>query len=161
MDDNQPSGIASGNPGVRVPPPLVFLGFLLAGLWYDSPWFEGRMAAMGATAAGGVVAALGCALSLIGARLVKKAGSNLEPWKPTTTIVTTGLYRYSRNPIYLGMALATGGLAICGGSLAALASLVPSVVVMQTHVIAREERYLEAKFGTVYGDYKERVRRWI
>ena len=149
------------NAGVRVPPPLIFLGFLLLGLWYDSPWFDGRMAATGLTIAGGIVAVLGIALILISAPRHKKAGSNVEPWKPTTTIIITGVYAYSRNPIYLGIALAHGGLALCGGSMAALATLVLSVVVIQTYVIAREERYLEAKFGAPYDDYKKRVRRWI
>ncbi len=161
MDENKPSDNASDNAGVRVPPPLIFLGFLLVGLWYDSPWFEGRMAGIGVTAARGVLAALGFALILISGLPYKKVGTNLKPWKPTTTIITTGVYGYSRNPMYLGMALAHGGLAICGGSMAALATLVLSVLVIQTYVIAREERYLEAKFGRVYSDYKERVRRWI
>ncbi len=119
------------------------------------------MAGIGVTVAGGVLAALGLALVLIGAPRLKKAGTNVEPWKPTTTIVTTGLYAYSRNPIYLGMVLAHGGLAICGGSMGAIATLILSVLVTQTYIIAREERYLEAKFGKVYSDYKERVRRWI
>ena len=161
MDNHEPSETAADNAGVRVPPPLIFLGFLLAGLWYDSPWLEGRMAGIGVTVAGGVLAALGLALVMISAPRLKKAGTNVEPWKPTTTIITTGLYAYSRNPIYLGMALAHGGMAICGGSMAALASLVLSVLVIQTYVIAREERYLEAKFGHGYTDYKARVRCWI
>ncbi len=161
MDESKASDSASDNAGVRVPPPLIFLGFLVLGLWYDSPWFEGRMADLGVTAAGGVVAALGLALMLTSIRRFKKVGSSVEPWKPTTTIITTGVYGYSRNPIYLGLALAHGGLAICGGSMAALATVVLSVLVTQTYVIAREERYLEAKFGSVYSDYKKRVRRWI
>ena len=80
------------------------------------------MAGIGVTAAGGVLAALGFALILISVPRLTNAGSNVEPWKPTTTIITTGVYGYSRNPIYFGMALAHGGLAICGGSMAALAS---------------------------------------
>ena len=76
-------------------------------------------------------------------------------------VIDTGVYRYSRNPIYLGMALAQGGLAIAGGSLAALATLGLSLLAIRTYVIAREERYLEGKFGKVYSDYKQRVRRWI
>lgn len=161
MDDNEPSDAASDNAGVRVPPPLIYLGFLLAGLLYDSPWFEGHLAGVGLTAVGGVLAASGLALNLMGAQLFKKAGSSIMPTKPTSTIITTGVYGYSRNPLYLGMALVHGGLAICGGSIAALATLVLSVLVIQTYVIAREERYLEAKFGDVYTDYKKRVRRWI
>ena len=161
MDESKASDSAADNAGVRVPPPLIFLGFLVPGLWYDSPWFEGGLADIRLTVAGGVVAALGLALMLTSVARFKKVGANLEPWKPTTTIVTTGLYGYSRNPMYLGMALAHGGLAICGASLAALATVVLSVLVTRTYVIAREERYLEAKFGSVYGDYRNRVRRWI
>ena len=100
------------------------------------------MAEIWVTAAGGVIAALGLALIMISAWRFKKAGSNLEPWKPTTTIITTGVYGYSRNPMYLGMALAHGGLAICGGSMAALATVVLSVLATRAYVIAREERYL-------------------
>ncbi len=158
--DNNPDN-APDNAGVRGPPPLVFLGFLSIGLWYDSPWFEGHLAATNATIVGGVLAAFGFALILITAPRHRKAGSNIEPWKPTTAIITTGAYAYSRNPIYLGMALTHGGLAICGGSITALATLIASVLVMHFYVIAREELYLEAKFGTVYSDYKARVRRWI
>ncbi|MBT5659929.1 MAG: isoprenylcysteine carboxylmethyltransferase family protein [Rhodospirillaceae bacterium] len=149
------------NAGVRLPPPLVFLSFLLLGLWVDSPWFEGRLAETAPTLVGGVIAVLGFALIVVGARQHKKAGSNVQPWKPTTEIIASGLYTWSRNPIYLGMALAQGGLAICGGSLAALVTLVLSLLVVRLFVIAREEAYLEEKFGAAYLDYKRRVRRWI
>jgi len=165
MNENEPlektAGEVPDHAGVRVPPPLIFLFFLLAGLWVDSPWFAGQMAPPTLTAAGGLLAAVGIALILAGAWPHKKAGTNLEPWKPTTAIITDGLYRYSRNPIYLGMALSHAGLAVAGGSLAALATLAGSVLVIQTYVIAREERYLEAKFGKAYSDYKARVRPWI
>lgn len=161
MGDNEPADVASDNPGVRVPPPLIFLGFLLAGLWYDSPWLEGHLAGLGVSAAGAVLAALGIALVLFSVKRHKQAGTNVAPWEPTTAIITTGVYGYSRNPIYLGMALAHGGLAIGGGSIAALATLALCVVVIQSYVIAREERYLAAKFGAVYADYKTQVRRWF
>lgn len=161
MDEKEPSKPAADNAGVRVPPPLIFLSLLLAGLYYDSPWFEGQLAATGVTVAGSVITALGIALMLLSAPRHKKAGSNVEPWKPTTTIITTGVYAYTRNPIYLGMALTHGGLAIAGGSIAALVTLVLCILVIQTYVIAREERYLEAKFGSAYTDYKSQVRRWI
>ncbi len=102
------------NAGVRVPPPLIYLGLLVLGLWYDSPWFEGRLAEMSATIGGGIFAALGLALMMISAPRHKQAGTDIKPWKPTTTIITTGVYGWSRNPIYLGMAIAHGGLAIAG-----------------------------------------------
>lgn len=161
MNDNNTSDNAPDSAGVYVPPPLIFLGFLLIGLWYDSPWFDGRMAAIEATIVGGLLAAVGFALILTSARYHKKAGTNIEPWKSTTTIIDTGVYAYSRNPIYLGMALVHGGLAICGGSMVALGTLALSILATQTYVIAREERYLEAKFGAAYSDYKARVRCWV
>lgn len=149
------------NAGVRVPPPLIFLTLLLLGLWYDSPWFDGHMATMELTIGGGILATLGFALLIPCALGFKKAGSHLEPWKPTTAIISTGVYGYSRNPIYLGMAMMHGGLAIGGGSMAALGTLVIGMMIIQIYVIAREERYLEAKFGAEYNDYRTRVRRWV
>lgn len=148
-------------PGVRVPPPLIFLGFLIIGLWYDSPWFDGSLATMEVTVVGGIIAVLGFLLIATNVRQHKSAGSNVEPWKPTTTIITAGAYKYTRNPIYLGMALTHGGLALSGGSMAAGVTLVLSIAVIQTYVISREERYLQAKFGEVYRTYRSQVRRWL
>lgn len=149
------------NAGVRIPPPVIALGFLLAGLWYDSPWFQGELAGLGVTILGGVIALSGFSLILHVAPRHKKAGSNIEPWKPTTAIITDGVYGYSRNPIYLGMVITHGGVAIGGGSMGALVTMVMSLLTLQTYVIAREERYLEEKFGDVYTNYKKQVRRWI
>ncbi len=147
--------------GVRVPPPLIFLTLLLLGLWADSPWFSLEMASLEKTTLGGIVVVLGFVLMMPSVFNHKKAGSNVEPWKPTTAIISTGIYGYTRNPIYLGMAVVHGGTALGGDSLGAFATLVLGVLIIQVYVIAREERYLEAKFGTEYTDYKARVRRWI
>ena len=147
--------------GVRVPPPLIFLGFLALGLWYDSPWFDGKLASIEATIVGGIIATVGLALIIHSAAGHKSAGSNVAPWKPTTTIISLGAYKYSRNPIYLGMVLAHGGVALCGGSMAAGITLALSILIMKTYVIAREERYLSAKFGQDYRAFKQRTRRWI
>jgi protein-S-isoprenylcysteine O-methyltransferase Ste14 len=149
------------NDGVRVPPPLIFLGFLLVGLWYDSPWLDGHLASIEATIVGGIIAVLGLALIFNSAAGHRNAGTDVAPWKPTTTIISSGAYGYTRNPIYLGMALAHLGLAICGGSVGAGATLLLSILVIRIYVITREERYLESKFGDSYADYKKRVRRWI
>ncbi len=161
MDDNKITDNPADNAGVRLPPPFIYLGFLVMGLWYDSPWFEGRMTENTMLLGGGLLFAIGLALLLISARGQKKVATNIEPWKPTTAIVSTGIYGYSRNPMYLGMIFAYAGLTIGGASPAALVALVPCVVVIRVYVIAREERYLEAKFGTLYTDYKKQVRRWI
>jgi protein-S-isoprenylcysteine O-methyltransferase Ste14 len=78
-----------------------------------------------------------------------------------TTIVETGPYRFTRNPIYLGMVLGLIGLAIAFNSLWLLVTLVPFALVIRYAVITREEAYLERKFGEVYLAYKSRVRRWL
>jgi protein-S-isoprenylcysteine O-methyltransferase Ste14 len=80
---------------------------------------------------------------------------------PTTTIVTGGPYRCTRNPIYVAMFLGQGGLAVGFNSLWLLATLVPFYFVIRYGVVAREEAYLERKFAGLYLDYKSRVRRWL
>jgi protein-S-isoprenylcysteine O-methyltransferase Ste14 len=89
------------------------------------------------------------------------AGSNVPTRLPTTTIVDTGPYRFTRNPIYLGMVLGLIGLAIASNSLWLLLTLVPFVLVIRYGVVAREEAYLQRKFGDAYRRYRSRVRRWL
>ena len=81
---------------------------------------------------------------------VTRAGSNVPTNLPSTTIVETGPYRFTRNPIYLGMVLGLIGLAIAFDSLWLLMMLVPFALVIRYGVITREEAYLERKFGDVY-----------
>jgi protein-S-isoprenylcysteine O-methyltransferase Ste14 len=90
-----------------------------------------------------------------------KAGSNVPTYRPTTTIVESGPYRFTRNPIYLGMMATLAGLAIAFDDLWLLMMLVPFAIVIRYGVVAREEVYLERKFGDVYRDYRSRVRRWL
>lgn len=149
------------HPGVRVPPPVIFLLPLLAGLAYDSAWAAGGLAGTVWMIAGGALILAGLAALIASAPRHKQAGTNIEPWKPTTAIIDDGIYGYSRNPIYLGVALVYAGLAVAGGSLAALVLLIPCLAVIRFYVIGREEAYLEAKFGDEYRNYKTRVRRWI
>jgi len=104
---------------------------------------------------------IGIALMRHTVKSIKRAKTNIEPWLKTTTILTTDIYAHSRNPMYLGMAFIHGGIAIGGGSIAALITLIISIVIIQVLVIAKEERYLERQFGSEYLDYKKRTRRWI
>jgi protein-S-isoprenylcysteine O-methyltransferase Ste14 len=92
---------------------------------------------------------------------ITRAGSNVPTNRPTTSIVDTGPYRFTRNPIYLGMMLGLVGLAIAFDSLWPLVALVPFALVIRYGVIAREEAYLERTFGEVYRRYRARVRRWL
>ena len=103
------------------------------------------------------------ALSLITWAIVTMtgAGSNVPTDRPTTTIVESGPYRFTRNPIYLAMILGLIGLSIAFDNLWLLAVLVPFALVIRYGVVAREEVYLERKFGDVYRGYRNRVRRWL
>jgi protein-S-isoprenylcysteine O-methyltransferase Ste14 len=103
------------------------------------------------------------ALALVACAIVTmtRAGSNVPTNLPTTTIVESGPYRFTRNPVYLGMFLGLIGLAIAFDNFWLLTMLVPFAVVIRYGVVAREEAYLERKFGDVYRGYRSRVRRWL
>lgn len=111
--------------------------------------------------AGLVLGAMGLALILIAAFQFRHAKTHLEPWKPSTSLVTGGVYRFTRNPIYLGMALGYAGLSLLADSLIALAGLPLVLAIMHYGVIKREEHYLAIRFGQDYRDYQRRIRRWI
>ncbi len=149
-------------PAVRFPPPLVFLGFVLLGLVID------RLAGWAALP-GGVVQLLFGAASLLGGLfliigalgLFRRAGKNPEPWTGTATLVTDGIYRRTRNPMYLGMAFAHLGLALLLNSIGALVTLPLAVLAINHFVIPAEEAYLDRTLGVPYQQYCRRVRRWI
>jgi protein-S-isoprenylcysteine O-methyltransferase Ste14 len=111
--------------------------------------------------AGGAVLALGLALGVWAIVTLRQAGTHVETTKPTTTIATGGPYRLTRNPIYVGMHAILIGLAIAINTAWLLVALVPFYLVIRFGVIAREEAYLDRKFGDTYRRYKSRVRRWI
>lgn len=148
---------------VRFPPPLVYLGFLLLGLAIGAAIGRPRLG-LGVElrlALGLLMVGLGLALVIAAGGLFRRKGTALEPWRPSTLVIDTGVYRWTRNPMYLGMAIAYAGAAVGLNSLVALALLPVALFAIQTQVIAREERYLKAKFGAAYHDYKRKVRRWV
>src|SRR5215510_13222037 len=103
------------------------------------------------------------AIALFSYSVVKfrAAGTPVPARKPTTAIVRTGPYRFSRNPIYLAFSLFQLGIAIWVNSVWLLATLVGAVALIHTVVIPKEEQYLERKFGAQYLEYKMSVRRWL
>jgi len=147
---------------VRIRPPIAWTVAVLAGLalnWLlPLPFVP---AAVPAGWLGATVFALALALFAWAIATIARAGSNVPTNLPTTTIVDTGPYRFTRNPIYLGMVLGLIGLAIALNSLWLLLAVVPFVLVIRYAVIAHEEAYLQRKFGDVYRRYSVRVRRWL
>ena len=110
---------------------------------------------------GALVFALALALFAWAIVSITSAGSNVPTNRPTTTVVESGPYYFTRNPIYLGMFLGLIGLAIAFNSLWLLLTLVPFALVIRYGVVAREEAYLDRKFGHIYRRYRARVRRWL
>ncbi|MDK4704737.1 isoprenylcysteine carboxylmethyltransferase family protein [Rhizobium sp. CNPSo 4062] len=155
--------VESDSAGVRFPPPFIYLGALLLGLAAErfvtlrSVGIDWRLL----IATGAPLFVAGAAVMLAAAGVFRRLGTNVRPSQPTTLIATNGPYRWTRNPMYLGMALIYAGLAIGFDAPIALALLPLVLIAIQTQVIAREERYLEAKFGDDYRRYKAEVRRWL
>lgn len=149
--------------GVIAPPPLIFLGFLLAGWGVGHGVGEPGLGLADTVRRGLAVAGLVVGLGIEGwaAGLFRRAGTAVLPWKPSTALVTHGVYRFTRNPIYLGYAVTYLALAIGMDSPVALVFILPCVLVVERFVIAREETYLEARFGTAYVAYRGAVRRWL
>ncbi len=142
-------------------PPIVYLVSILLGLLLHSavpvPLLSHAVVAY--VAASTVVVAVGLFISAV--RTFRAAGTPVPGNRPTTTIVRTGPYRFSRNPIYLAFSLFQLGLSLWVGSLWLLITLVGAVALMSFVVIPREERYLEARFPSEYPPYKAAVRRWL
>ena len=92
---------------------------------------------------------------------MKQAGTNVNHLQPATSLVITGPFRFSRNPLYLSLTILFAGLSLVVNTLWGFIALVPVLVVLHFGVILREERYLEAKFGESYRQYRSQVRRWF
>ena len=143
-----------------VRPPLVYLVSLVTGglleLAVPLPFVPRFNLMLGLSLAGVAVALLASSVTRF-----RAARTPVPAWKPTSAIVRTGPYRFSRNPIYLAFTVFQLGIAIWVNSLWLLATLVVAVALMHLVVIRREEQYLERKFGAEYLDYKAAVRCWL
>ena len=109
---------------------------------------------------GAVLIVLGAVILAAAMRQFRRAGTNLPTNRPTTALVTDGLYRFSRNPIYIALSLIYVGIGIAADSPWVLGLPLPILVIIRYGVIALEERYLERKFGQEYLRYKASLRRW-
>lgn len=149
--------------GVIAPPPAIYATGLGLGLLAD--WllnlprpFDQTMVT-GAAAAGLAGLGIACAIAAIGR--FRAADTPAEPWKPTRSLATDGIYRITRNPMYLGMALLLLAAGIGLRSLGIIMLFPLVILVVDRLVIAREERYLRGLFGDEYTAYRARVRRWF
>lgn len=156
----QPAQPEAANVGI-VRPPLVYLGAIAIGLAIHALWPSPVVPPAFGTPAGVVLTLVAVGLFLSATRSFRAAGTPVPGNLPATTIVRTGPYRFSRNPIYLAFSLLQLGLTFWINSVGLLIMLIPAHALMSFVVVPREERYLEAKFPANYGAYKASVRRWL
>lgn len=146
---------------VIAPPPLIYLGGLLLGilLHYLKPLeiFNGSSL----IPLGGILIIISIFIFVISIMSFVRAHTEINPHKPTTSIIVNGPYRFSRNPIYLSMTLLYLGITVLFNDFWLLIILVPVLIIIRYGVIKREEEYLTKKFGKKYIQYKNSVRRWI
>jgi protein-S-isoprenylcysteine O-methyltransferase Ste14 len=157
--------VESATPGALLRPPLLFLASLILGLALDrvpiwQPFSFGEPADMWWTVGGGCIL-VGLALMAAGIRNFARAATPVRGNEPVRALVTTSVHGWSRNPIYLGMFLIYCGIGIAARSPWVLVLTLPLAITVRYVIIAREEAYLERRFGDAYRDYKSHVRRWL
>jgi protein-S-isoprenylcysteine O-methyltransferase Ste14 len=145
---------------VPFPPPLsfalaIFLGWLLQRT-FSTSFVPVALAPL----LGGTVVVAGIVLAALSLREFRRFQTSLRPDRPSTTVVQTGPYRYSRNPMYVSLASLQLGVAIWLNNLWILLMLIPAIAITSV-IIAKEERYLEGHLGPAYTRYRASVRRWL
>jgi protein-S-isoprenylcysteine O-methyltransferase Ste14 len=148
---------------VRFPPPFVPLIGLLAGVvlngwvWPLSLGFGGALR----YGLGAVLVAAGLGVMAAAMRLFRSSGQDPKPWVQTPEIISTGIYAFTRNPMYLGMGLLQAGIGVALDNAWVVLLVLPVWLTIYLIAIRHEEAYLEREFGTGYTDYKASVRRWL
>ncbi|MGZ3442819.1 MAG: methyltransferase family protein, partial [Polyangia bacterium] len=152
-----------GGARVRFPPPLVFVALIAigVGLRYvvlPPPLPLGRMTlvVVGAILAAGALLLGGSAFGLF-----KKSGQNPKPWTPAPSLVLQGVYRFTRNPMYVSMALLQIAIGLMLANLWVIVLAAVSLLVVHYIAVLPEEAYLDEKFGESYRQYKKSVRRYL
>ena len=144
----------------RVLPPVWLVAALLASFTLDRWWPIARLVQAPWKYLGYLPLALGAVMAISSARAFRRAGTPVVPFEPSTTLVTGGWFRMTRNPMYLGLSLILFGVALIDGTLGAFLPLPVFVAVLHFRFIRAEERFLEGIFGDQYRDYRAQVRRW-
>ena len=145
---------------VIYPPMWLLIGIII--IFVLNEYFPGvRYTSLEGQLAGGVFIVIGLALLVIAGGLFQRAGTNLIPFKEVTALVTTGVYRYTRNPMYLGMALILLGVSCTTGVGAGLLVTLAFMVIIDVRFIRPEEEMLRGLFGDSFDSYCRQVRRWL
>jgi len=153
---------STDNPGVAARPPLLYGGAFVLVLVFHWFWPMPIFGHAVALWPGFVLVVLGVGIAAWGRRTMQAAGTNVNPALPTTTtIVASGPFRFSRNPLYLALTLLYFGLTLAFNTWWGIVVLIPLLIIMHRGVVLREERYLDQKFGETYRQYRSKVRRYL
>jgi protein-S-isoprenylcysteine O-methyltransferase Ste14 len=161
VDDSAAKDGDEETAGVRVFPPLLFAAGLGLGLAAGAVPQSSTYGTRARRLLGTLSIAIGAAAIASAATQLKRAGSNVSPFAPTTALVTTGIFRFTRNPMYFGLTSIYLGVALITRSIPAFVTLPVTLALADRLVVDREERYLEARFGERYRNYKADVPRWF
>jgi len=148
-------------PGIIIPPPAYFLAALGLGLALGRGTPSKTLKATCAVASGGLC--LAASAAIVGAAVyeMRQEGTSFNPYRPATALATGGIFGYTRNPMYLSLALGAIGVAMWQRSIPALTFIPIALARLETDVVDKEERYLERRFGATYRAYRNRVPRWF
>jgi len=145
----------------KIIPPVYLLMTLLL-MWFMDYFVPVYDYVSPPIAYAGIIAVLGgIAMATIAARMFKEVDTGIKPFDEATALVTGGFYRFTRNPMYMGMFLLLLGVAFLLGSAGALLPIPVFVLIIRNNFVLGEERFMEAAFGQQYREYKTRVRRWL
>lgn len=151
----------SDNPGIVTHPPVFYIAATLFGLGFDyliplSFGFDGM-----AEIASIVIFIIGMIILVLGFKMFTTDKQSPSVHEPTSAVYQSGVYAYSRNPIYLGVMLWVIAGALFFDKVWIMIMVLPLILIMNKIVIEKEEAYLQEKFGDDYSAYKNKVRRWI
>ena len=157
----RPVGESPDNPGVRVPPPALYALAVIGGYVLNRRWPLPVGDAVFITIVAWALTLAWLALTVSSIGNFRRARTSMIPVRPATALVIAGPYRFTRNPMYVGLAALTVALALFMNAWWPIVLLVPVLVIVRRFVIAPEERYLQRRFGADYVAYMHRVRRWV
>jgi protein-S-isoprenylcysteine O-methyltransferase Ste14 len=149
------------NAGVRVPPPALYALAVLIGYLLNLRWRFPIGGGAAVQALAWLLAGVSLAMAVSSIDNFRRSRTSIVPIRPATTLVTAGPYRFTRNPMYVGLAALTVALGLFLHSGWPIVLLIPVLFFVRVFVIAPEERYLERRFGADYVAYTRRVRRWL
>ena len=161
MTNEQQTAQAPDNPGTRMPPPILLLAVMSAGYCFQQLWALEIAKGSGWHSAAWALIGVGSLILVAGWVQFFNAETNILHDKPASNVIQCGLYRFSRNPIYVSGLVLQLGIALLMNNLWIVLLLPVSKMIFDRYVIAREEAYLERAFGETYLDYRRSVRRWL